>query len=124
MYFLHIFYIFLPSHSKGGDSDHPSVVHILTALPSGFPLKPVLQTNVMFSPIPYVCLWFLGWEMYMEDGISGTVHCCAKIKTITITVIFNEIKRINNNQKTSFAIFFYNRFVFVSLFCESCTEEN
>ena len=46
--------------------------------------------------------------MYKEDGIADSVHCCAKIKTITITVtvIFNEIKRINNNQETSFTIFF------------------
>ena len=46
--------------------------------------------------------------MYKEDGIADSVHCCSKIKTITITVtvIFNEIKRINNNQETSFTIFF------------------
>ena len=53
----------------------------------------------------------------MENGISGTVHTCTKTKTIKITVFFNEIKRINNNQKTSFTISFYNRFVFVSSFC-------
>lgn len=53
----------------------------------------------------------------MENGISGTVHTCTKTKTIKITVFFNEIKRINNNQKTSFTILFYNRFVFVSPFC-------
>lgn len=52
----------------------------------------------------------------MENGISGTVHTCTKTKTIKITVLFNEIKRINNNQKTSFTILFYNRFVFVSPF--------
>ena len=43
----------------------------------------------------------------MENGISGTVHTCTKTKTIKITVFFNEIKRINNNQKTSFTISFY-----------------
>ena len=79
----------------------------------------MIQANVTVSPIPYVGLWFPGLIKYMKDGIAGLVHCCAKIKTITITVtvIFNEIKRINNNQETSFTIFFHNRFMFVSLFC-------
>ena len=74
-----------------------------------------LQDNEISCPMGSVTMRFLGL-MHMEHGMSCTVHCCAKIKTTTVTVIFNEIKRINNNQKTSFAIFFYNRFVFVRLF--------
>ena len=95
-----------------------------TALPPGVSLGLVIQGNVIVSPILYVSLSFSCSRTYSEDEISDTLHCSAKTKTITITVIFNEIKRINNNQKTSFTIFFYNRFAFVSLFCESCTEEN